>query len=196
MSVKNDNPDELWKALRNAIEDRDLPSLAQLCEQHEETIKAHFVKWQSVPAEIRQDHIQRNAYAQSLVTLAKVFQSAGKPELMESLQQEEPDNPIDNLDQHLEEIKKHVNQKDYPTAIGRLQGLLTEYENWLGPEAQEGIARIQGLLGVTYAHAGELEKGILHTRIALQHCHELEDQEGIDIYTTSLEKMEQLLEEE
>ncbi|QDU82792.1 hypothetical protein Pla110_45550 [Polystyrenella longa] len=195
MSDTDLNPSELWTALRNSIEDRDMQRLAFLCEKYEESIKAHFVEWQSVPPEVRQDRVQREAYAESLVTLAQVFDRAGKPELLDALQKQDPQNPVDRLDDQLEDAKRLINQKEYSSAIALLESMITEYDNMLGTPVQEGLARIHGLLGVTWALSDELPHAILHTRIALQHCRDLGDQEGIDIYTESLEKMENLLEE-
>jgi len=115
---------EIWKAIRVTIEDRDLQKLARLCSQFEEVILYNFEHWRHVPDEIKDDRIQKEAYAHSLVTLARVFQSAGKPELYESLQTEEPDNPIHQADADLQTATKLLNQKDYANAIDFLTGVL------------------------------------------------------------------------
>ncbi|MAT15268.1 MAG: hypothetical protein CMJ46_08370 [Planctomyces sp.] len=195
MSETDLNPSELWSALRGSIEDRDLPRLAFLCEKYEETIRENFPAWRDVPAEVRQDRIQRDAYAQSLIALAHVFDRAGKPELLELLQQEEPGNPVERLEAELEQAKDFINNRDYENAVALLVSMLQQYENWLGPQVQEARARVEGLLGVTLARAGDLPRAILHTRTALALCEELDDQEGIEIYTDSLKKMENLLDE-
>lgn len=195
MSETDLNPSELWSALRGSIEDRDLPRLAFLCEKYEETIRENFPAWRDVPAEVRQDRIQREAYAQSLIALAQVFDRAGKPELLDLLQQQEPGNPMERLEAELDEAKRFINSRDYENASSLLLSMLRQYEHWLGPQVQEARSRVEGLLGVTLARSGDLPRAILHTRTALALCEELGDQEGIEIYTDSLEKMETLLNE-
>ena len=189
------SPLEVWNEIRNAIEDRDLPRLANLCEMHETLIKEEFPNWRVMPDEVRQDRIQREAYAQSLVTLAQVFERAGKPELMQALHEDDPENPAHQIEDRLHAAKRLVNQRDFTGAISLLESMLADYADLLGPQVQEDLSRIQGLLGVTRALAGDLPQAILHTQIALNLCRELEDQEGIEIYTESLEKMQNLLEE-
>lgn len=182
---------EIWRAIRVTIEDRNLQELARLCTQFEEVIVYNFEHWRRVPEEIRSDRIQREAYAHSLVTLAKVFQSAGKPALYESLQTEEPDNPIHQADADLQTATRLINQKDYPNAIDYLTGVLKKYQKLLGSRVDDYSASIHGLLGVAYSKNGQLTEAILSTETALTLCERLGDQAGINYFNDQLKKMKE-----
>lgn len=180
---------DLWQRLFIAYHTGDEQTFIDLCRTHAEIAVREFTGWAVVPAEIRTDPQSVEAYARVLIATAQVLEALGHPEPMNRLNPEGAANPINAWNyaygraEHLHEAGEHEASTD------ELRSLLADLEGSSGPDVDELRAKIAGLLGANAQRLGNLDEALEHTRDALRRCRELNDIEGVWIYTENAETL-------
>ncbi|MCP2250130.1 hypothetical protein [Lentzea aerocolonigenes] len=180
---------DLWQRLFVAYHTGDEHTFIELCRTHAQTVVREFNGWAVVPAEIRADPQSINAYGSVLIATAQVLEALGHPEPMNRLNPQGAANPINAWNyayqraQHLHDAGEHAASTD------ELRSLLADVEGSSGPGVDELRAKISGLLGANAQRLGNVDEALEHTRDALRRCRELNDLEGVWIYTENAETL-------
>jgi hypothetical protein len=181
-------PDELFEALRSACKGEHWDLFADLCNRHAQLILDCFATWRgTLPA--LDDRTALNDHAHTFVTIATAFKNAGRPELWEQLTGNEHSNPILLWQSDYERAESLVQQDECGSAIALLTRCLEAYCAAVGSAADHFLPRTHGLLGVAYFNTGDLGKAREHTEAALSACRRLEDVEGMETYSRTLQAL-------
>lgn len=182
-------PSEVLDALVSAYTRRKWKRISALCECHEQTIRENFSKWTTVPESIRHDRQRVDAYVHTLITVGQAFESAGIPELLQSMIGDEQSNPMLTWNDDLERAQTLINSNEFEDAIDLLTERLRIHEGHTGTGMEHFVPRTHGMLGIAHFRAGDTATARKHTETALAICRTIGDTDGVTTYTNNLEQM-------
>jgi hypothetical protein len=184
-----DDPHALRDLLFESILREDEKTFIALCNQRSHEIVRQFAEWRQVPEGVRDNPKQANAWIHCLMTIAQTFDSAGIPQLLESLVGPPGDNPIENW-------MKAVGKANHLGDIGRYQesnaillDLLDEIHGAVGSAIDSIRPKTLGLLGMNYFRLQDISSAQQYTEMALAQCDAVGDRDGILVYTENLATM-------
>lgn len=181
-------PDDLRRALFDAIAAQDNARFVELVNGHTATILASFATWAVVPVEVRTDPAALPIYANGLIALAEIFANGGHPELMEILRGAgRGPNPIERWQASFREADAHVKAGRHRDAIAILETMLREFGGTTGTAIDAYRPKVLGMLGMAFFRIGDLSSAARRTREALEDCRRTNDAEGERIYVGNLE---------
>jgi tetratricopeptide (TPR) repeat protein len=181
-------PEDLFSAIRDAFARADNAQLTRLCKENLELILESFAGWQRIPEEIRVDQAATTTWVQSLVLLAEMFDDAGVPELKLQLSGGER-NPFVRWEGAFDRAQSLVVTGQYQEAILQLHPCLPEIEKSSGSVVDELRPKMYGLVGKAYYLLGNVEEARRFTQRALEDCRRIQDEEGIQAYSSNLRLM-------
>lgn len=181
---------DLRAALIDATSREDWDALAALCQTHQDEIRRDFPQWKKVPEEVRQDRAAQSKYAQTLITVARLFEQAGDGSLLASLMGNSADNPILDWQRALRTAQSLLNDQRPQDAANVLQSALRQAEGLSGDAVMHLLPPTLGMLGVALFEAGNHADAIAATRQAKALCEQIGDAEGVATYEGNLRRME------
>jgi tetratricopeptide (TPR) repeat protein len=184
------SPTDLRTALIEATAREDWDTLAALCQKHQDEIRREFPQWQKVPDAVRHDPEARGKYAQTLITVARLFEQAGDGSLLASLMGNAADNPIMRWQRALAAAQSLLDEGQPEEAVDLLQSAVRQAEGLTGDAVAHLLPRTLGMLGVALFQAGNRADAIATTQQAKTLCEEAGDAEGVAIYDGNLRRMQ------
>jgi tetratricopeptide (TPR) repeat protein len=178
-------PEELQQSLFNAILQDDQQTVIDLCNAHADAIVENFPAWKKVPANVRANEQAVQAWGHCLMTLANLFESAGIPDLMESLTGG-ADNVITRWTRTVAHATALAKNGDYLASTELLAPVAAEMEGAQGNVVDDYRAKVYGLLGTNAFHLGRPEEARRLTTLALEECRRTNDAAGVRTYTENL----------
>jgi hypothetical protein len=186
MQVRSDEvpmtSDELQQSLFGAILQGDEGTLTELCNAHADAIVAQFPNWRRVPANLRANERAVQGWGHCLMTLATLFESAGIPDLMESLTGG-ADNLITRWTRTFTHADALARNGDYAASTEVLSSIAAEMEGAHGPIVDDYRPKVYGLLGTNAFHLGQPDEAMRFTTHALEDCRRSGDAAGVRAYT-------------
>jgi tetratricopeptide (TPR) repeat protein len=165
-------------------------SLSSLCRRHRDLIRQHFDGWRKLPAEIREDRDQVQAYMDGLVVVAELFeQRFGDPALMGLLLGPPGDNPIVRWQGKLAEASKLKDELRYGDAAQLLTDLLIDVRDLKGSAIETYLPVTLGELGECLFQSGAAARAVAPTRQALDLVRRAGDADGVRAYLGNLYEM-------
>lgn len=181
------SPEDLRRALFDAISRRDDAAFHALLQQYTPMIVANVAMFAKVPIELREDPRALQAYANNLIVLAEVLHDMGHPELMSRMRGGGAEgNLIDRWQAAFEEADRRVQGGAHRDAIAILGPVLDEMTRCKGTAIDAYRAKMLGLLGTAHFRLGEITHATQCMRAALEECRRTNDAEGIRIYEGNL----------
>ena len=178
-------PTELRDALFTAILQEDADRLMTLCNDYGGAIVEHFATWTKVPPEVRGHEQSMQAWAHCLMTLARLFEDNGVPDLMERLTGG-ADNPIVRWRDTFARASALAQAGDYEASSQLLANLSAEMKGAQGDIVDDYLPKAYGLLGTNAFHLGRHDEAVRFTRQALDDCRRSGDTAGVRAYTENL----------
>jgi tetratricopeptide (TPR) repeat protein len=177
---------ELHEALHAAIEGNDADAFNNLVRQHLAEIMARFDSWTTIPAEIRTDQDAVSRYVESLYSIARAFEAAGEPTLIDLLVGPDETNPIVQWNRRLSQAQALSEAGEYPDSDVLLNEILAEMEGASGPTVVNLRPKILGKLGFNALHEREYSVALDYTEQAYDACATAGDEEGLVTYYENL----------
>ena len=177
-------PADLRAALIAACSAQKHAALAELINANAAAIRDSFPTWTKVPAEIRNDPEALDRYAQTLFTVASVFERAGDASLMARLG---AGNPTSQWDAQLAAAQTLIDEKRASEAVALLKTVLASVNELTGSAVDYYRPRVLGRLGIALVHMGDKREAVTVTKAALELCRSRGDEEGIQAYTKNLD---------
>jgi hypothetical protein len=181
-------PRELFAQIRDAFVRQDDTRLASLCNENLEEIVENFGSWLRVPEEIRSDRAAVDAWVQSLILIAQMFEGAGFPELMQQLSGR-GNNPIDHWTSAFAKAHQLVKTGQYQEAVALLRSCVPEIHEASGDFVDEMRPKMYGLIGKALFAGADADEGKRFTQMALDDCRRVGDEEGVRAYSSNLRMM-------
>jgi len=179
-------PDDLRKALFDAIERQDSSAMMALINENSDTIHAQFQSWARAPESIRKDPTAIDRYVRALIVIASLFEQSGDPSLKEILTGRDGDNPIVQWQKDMERVDALIEHGQAANAIPILRAMLEAVNELSGAGADGMRARTLGRLGHALSETGQKSEAIRVTRDALEICRVAGDEEGVNAYQANL----------
>lgn len=177
--------EELRAALFTAILDEDDETLSNLCNGYTSAILESFGDWTRVPEDARENPAAIQAWGHCLMTLAKIFEDGGLPQLMERLTGGS-DNPIirwRNAFSHASQLRK-AGELDASNEV--LLRIIADMEGAQGPAVDDYRPKVYGMLGTNFFSSGNRHEALKYTQLALEECQRIGDAEGVRAYSENL----------
>jgi tetratricopeptide (TPR) repeat protein len=182
-------PVDLLAALIDAAERDDARRLMDLINENSARIKAEFKAWTKVQEPIRGDPAALGHYANTLITVAALFERSGDPSLRDLLEGRGRDNPLSEWANALERTDRLVNDGKAAEAIPILRASLDQIRSASGTGVTHYYPRTLGRLGLALSQVGDKDEAIRLTREARDFCRRSGDAEGVRTYALNLEAM-------
>jgi tetratricopeptide (TPR) repeat protein len=177
------NDGDLFGELQDRIDCGDERGAIALCRRRSDEIRGEFPRWQKIPDALRSDPAGMQRYANTLITVARVFAEVlDDPSLFERLVGTPRDNPIMQLQHALAGAHEAMAEHDYDTAMHTLEDALARTSGISGPHAEELLAVAIGSLGRARFHAGLVPEALADFEQALALCRAQGDEEGEAVY--------------
>ena len=177
-------PVDLREALIAAVTGNNKGELALLINANGAAIRKAFPEWTTVPAEIRNDPDALQRYAQTMFSVATVFERSGDASLMTQLR---GGNPTARWDADLATAQTLIDEMRATEAVTLLKAVLDSVEEVSGSAVDYYRPRVLGRLGIALVHSGDRREAVKVTREALELCRSLGDEEGVRAYTRNLD---------
>jgi CHAT domain-containing protein/tetratricopeptide (TPR) repeat protein len=176
----------LWIQLEYAVGEGNADKLAQVCEQHRDSILTYFGDWRKAPEAIRDNPQALERYAHTLITVAAHFaDKLGNPTLMQMLMPDQ-DNPFQQWREMVEAIDEVKARGNYEEALEGMAAVMELTSKIQGPGAASLFAHTYGRYGELYYRVGDFEHSRVYNELALKACFEAGDTEGVLIYIKNL----------
>ena len=182
-------PDDLLGALLSSFERKDYDSLMRLINDNSETIRAQFQSWTKVPEAVSADAAAFQHYGNTLMLIARAFEKAGDSSLYDLITGKGRQNPIQQWQADCERADRLTKDGQPAEAAAILRATLESMRQARGPGVDHWRPRALGRLGIALAEAGETPEAIRVTREALDLCRLAGDAEGVQAYTTNLNRL-------
>ena len=183
------SPDDLLGALLSSAERKDYESLMRLINDNSETIRTQFRSWTKVPEAVSTDAAAFQHYGNTLILIARVFEKAGDSSLYDLITGKGHQNPIQQWQADCDRADRLTNDGQPAEAAAILRATLESMRQARGPGVDHWRARALGRLGIALGQAGDTSEAIRVTREALELCRLADDAEGVQVYTTNLNRL-------
>jgi len=177
---------DLHQALYAAIEENNADAFNNLVQRYFDEIMVEFDSWATVPESIRADQEAATRYVQSLIAIAKAFESAGEPALIERLVGSDENNPIVRWNRHLSHAQALSEVGEYAACSNQLKEVLAEMEDVTGTAVVDLQPKIFGRLGFNALHEQDYDAALDYTTRAYDACLAAQDEDGIITYYENL----------
>lgn len=180
------SPDELISEIIRLLEKKKMDELVGLCNEHYDVIQNNFKAWSKVPDHIRATPEKLEQYANALISLAEMFRQSGDESLINILQGNPDDNPIEIWQtkighaMELSEMGRLIESKEI------LLSVIPELEQSTGNARNDFLPKAYGHLGVISLHLEDMDGAIGNTHKALGLSREIGDIEGVAAYAGNL----------
>jgi tetratricopeptide (TPR) repeat protein len=183
-------PDDLRRALFDAVAAGNQARLKALCETHEAVIAASFEAWTRVPEAFRTPE-KLQWYGPGLIAVARHFAEArGRPELMQRLASRPEGNPLVGWQRSLAEAGRLIAEGEYEAAVARLRETLETTAELQGSGADTYRPITYGRLGEGLLQLRDAEAAREATVRALAGCEATGDAAGIVAYLGNLHEID------
>jgi tetratricopeptide (TPR) repeat protein len=179
-------PEELQWALFQASRSADAETMMRLVNDYDQVILQNFAQWARVPEQLREDHTEVEAYGRFLMLVARLFERAGMPTLMERLAGNE-NNPIIRWRNSFNRAEQLGKSGDLTESNQLLFELIDDMKGAEGSAIDDYRPKILGLIGSNYFHLGNADEALRYTKAALEECRRSGDASGVRIYTENLQ---------
>jgi tetratricopeptide (TPR) repeat protein len=156
------------------------------CKEQAGTIYNNFISWTSFPEEVLKDKQQLQLYGTMLISVAKVFEKMGRPDLLEFLDKGPEDNPLIHWESALGKAQELLSQSKFDEAEKLLRQTLVEADMLVGTGLDVYTPMTLGLLGQSLFHRGEVEAAAEQLLKAFEMCKKNDDKEGVTAYANSM----------
>jgi tetratricopeptide (TPR) repeat protein len=174
-------PDDLLAALLDVFGRRDYEAAMHLINGNSERIKREFRSWTKPPESLRADADAVGRYAQTLMTIATVFEKSGDGSLRVLLE-----GGFAQWNEALERARQLTESGMAAEAVVLLRETLEDIATTSGPGTTPYRSRCLGSLGLALDKMGETSKAVHVTREALEACRQAGDEEGVKAYVQNL----------
>ena len=184
---------DLRDLLFAAVDSGDMGRLEELCRAHRGAIVEAFPSWQAVPEDIRGDANRLHHYANSLITVARIFaERLGDDSLIRTLAGN-ADNPLAKWDGALQAAAEEIEDMRYAEAGRRLEHVLDETNALRGTGADQLRPITLAFLGECMFQEGNADAALPFYELALEGVRAIGDASGIAAYLDSLYELNRYL---
>jgi hypothetical protein len=161
-------PDDLRAALLDAFEREDYERAMRLINDNSDRIRSEFRSWTMTPESIRGDADALSRYANTLVTIARVFEKSGDASLRTWLEGGGRDTPLTKWNDALERARRITDGGRAAEAVVLLRATLDDVATTTGTGVSHDRARCLGSLGMALDKVGNTSEAVRVTRDALE----------------------------
>jgi len=184
---KTSRIDDLPAALLDAFERKDYDRAMHLINHNSARIRSEFRSWTTAPASIRGDAEALSRYVNTLMIIARVFETSGDASLRIWLEGGGRDTPLNHWNDALQRAAQMTENGLAVEAIVLLRETLDDMVTATGTGVSNYRARCLGSLGAALNKAGNKSEAVCVTREALEICRQADDEEGVKVYTQNLD---------
>jgi len=179
----------LHQALYDAIEAADADAFHALLTRHHAEVMAQFESWLTVPEAIRSDQQAASRYAQSVITIARAFDAAGEPSLLQRLTGPDESNPIVQWNHRLRHAQALSEAGKHAESNAQLEKVLAEMQGATGSAVVNLRPKILGSLAFNALHEKEYAAALRYTEQAYEASRAASDEEGMVTYYENLQSL-------
>jgi hypothetical protein len=160
--------------------------LEELVKDHLTRIQTLFPSWKVVPADIRKNQAQTKWWIEGVMATAHAAALLGDQSLLALLEGKPEENPLVRWADALRAAELTSSRAKYGEGIRILENILIQVNGLTGTGVDEYLPKTYGLLGTLYYRAGNRELARSYTIRAKEYCEQINDPEGVRIYTQNL----------